>query len=168
MILRGLLIGGAAFLLTANPAPADPACSKLAWPLDKERALLLGATRTLASGATLEHFQDAAVTLGLKPAAEAKLPVTPAKPADPAKFSGFVSLPSEPPGDVIVSLSSEGWIDLVQNGTPLVSTAHTGDDNCPGLRKAVRFTLSGAALILEISNAPADHIAVAITPAPKP
>ncbi len=166
--MRGAALLAVALCLGTAPALADPVCSKLAWPLDKERALLLGATHTLTSGATLEHFQDAAVTLGLKPAAEAKLPVTPAKPADPAKFSGFVSLPSEPPGDVIVSLSSEGWIDLVQNGAPLVSTAHTGDDNCPGLRKAVRFTLSGAALILEISNAPADHITVAITPAPKP
>ncbi len=32
---------------------ADPVCSKLAWPLDKERALLNGATRSIASGAPL-------------------------------------------------------------------------------------------------------------------
>jgi hypothetical protein len=160
-----------ALVLSLGAAPAlaaDPACSKLAWPLDKERALLNGATRGIASGSALAHFLNEAITLGLKPAPAAGLPTAPGKPADPAKFSGYLTLPSEAAGDFVVSLASEGWIDLVQAGTSLNSTAHTGDDNCPGLRKAVRFTLSGAPLVLQIENAPADHIVLAITPAPKP
>jgi hypothetical protein len=44
-----------------------------------------------------------------------------------------------------------------------VSTAHTGDTNCPGLRKSVRFTLTALPLTLEISGAASDRIAVAVT-----
>jgi hypothetical protein len=166
--MRAALLTLVLSLSATSALAADPVCSKLAWPLDKERALLNGATRTIGSGSALERFQGEAITLGLKPAPAAGLPTAPGKPADPAKFSGYLNLPSELAGDFVVSLSSEGWIDLVQGGASLMSTAHTGDENCPGLRKAVRFTFSGALLVLQIENAPADHIVLAITPAPKP
>ena len=63
-----------------------------------------------------------------------------------------------------VSLSSEAWVDVIQNGHSIVASDHSGDPNCPGLRKSVRFTLTAAPVTLEISNAPDDHVRIAITP----
>jgi hypothetical protein len=42
--------------------------------------------------------------------------------------------------------------------------ADSGDANCPDLRKSVRFTLTAQPTTLEISNAPSDHILIAVTP----
>ncbi len=152
-----------AFLIAASPALADPLCSKLAWPLDKERALLQSPALEVANGSTLTVLPDTAIRLRLKPTAQAALPHASTKPGDPARFAGFVSLPSPPAGDLLVTLSSEAWIDLVQDGALILSTAHTGDASCPGLRKSVRFTVSTKPLTLEISDSHADQIEVVIT-----
>jgi hypothetical protein len=161
----------AAFLVLAlslgtTPAfAADAVCGKLTWPLDKERALLNGSVDAFASGATRKAMPERAISILLNPADKAALPLASTKPADPKKFGGFVILPVATAGDYLISLSAEGWIDAVQDGAALSSTAHTGDENCPGLRKSVRFTLAAKPLTLEISNAPADHIEITITPA---
>jgi len=153
-------------VLAAAPAFADDAvCSKLAWNLDAERALLNGTVDAFASGETRKAMPARAISLMLKKDADAALPTPPAKPLDPAKFGGFVVLPVAAAGDYLISLSAEGWIDAVQDGVVLTSTAHTGDGNCPGLRKSVRFTLAAKPLTIQISNAPADHIEIAVTPA---
>ncbi|HEY4944101.1 MAG TPA: hypothetical protein VII56_21915 [Rhizomicrobium sp.] len=165
MKLRTLFFVGAALLAVMGPALADPVCSKLAWPLDTERALLNGSVDAVPSGETRKAMPVRALSLMLNPGAKADLPFAPAKPADPAKFAGFVILPVASAGDYLVSLSAEGWIDAVQDGVSIASSAHTSDGNCPGLRKSVRFTLTAKPLTLQISNAPADHIEIAITPA---
>ncbi|HEY0300420.1 MAG TPA: hypothetical protein VGC36_03765 [Rhizomicrobium sp.] len=155
-----------ALSLGAAPAfAADAVCGKLAWPLDKERALLNGTVDAFASGAARKAMPARAISILLNPADKAALPVVSAKPADPAKFAGFAIFPVTVAGDYLVSLSSEGWIDAVQDGAVIASTAHTGDGNCPGLRKSVRFTLAAKPLTLQIGNAPAGHIEIAITPA---
>lgn len=157
-----------ALLCSAAPALADPPamCSKLGWPLDKERALLDGTVIAVPSGDTRKAMPTRALSLMLEPGAKVTLPLAPAKPADPAKFAGFVVVPVTTPGDYLISLSSEGWIDAVQNGVAVTSSAHTGDSNCPGLRKSVRFSLAAGQLTIQISNAPSDRIEIAITPAP--
>ena len=157
-------VGTLLLLLGTVPALADRACSKLAWPLDSERTLLNRQSETLQSGATVSNLPGSALTLALS--VGATLPHATTKPVDPAKFAGYVELPAEPAGDVFVSLSAEAWIDIIQDGTLLASTAFTGDANCPGLRKSVRFTLSGSPATLQISNAVANSIRIAITRAP--
>jgi len=163
---RAAVLGLVLSLGATSAFAADPVCSKLAWPLDTERALLNGSVDAFPSGETRKAMPPRAISLMLKPGTTAALPVASAKPADPAKFSGYVILPVAAAGDYLVSLSAEGWIDLAQDGTMVESTAHTGDPNCPGLRKSVRFTLEPKPATLEISNAPTDHIEIAITPAP--
>jgi hypothetical protein len=155
----------AALLLAATPALADPPCSRLSWPLDHERELLNGTVDAFPSGETKKALPPRAISLMLVPPAKAALPVPSAKPADATKFAGYVIFPVATPGDYLVSLSAEGWIDVVQDGVVVASTAHTGDPDCPGLRKSVRFPLKAGAVTLEISNAPGDHIEIAITPA---
>ncbi len=151
-------------MLAATPAAADDAvCGKLQWNLDTERALLNGTVDAFESGETKTAMPVRAMSLMLTKGAA--LPVALAKPIDPDKFGGFVVLPVAQAGDYLISLSSEGWIDAVQGGAALNSTAHTGDPDCPGLRKSVRFTLAAKPLSIQISNAPADHIKIAMTPA---
>ncbi len=53
---------------------------------------------------------------------------------------------------------------MIEGGKPIASAMHSGDPNCPGLRKSVRFTLSSKPVTLEISNAPDDHVAITVTP----
>ncbi len=72
--------------------------------------------------------------------------------------------PPAKPGLYQVTLSSEGWIDLVQEGKALDSADHSGVKNCPGLRKSVRFSVGAAPVTLQISGAPAASIKVAIRP----
>jgi len=80
-------------------------------------------------------------------------------------MSSYVTLPVTIAGDYLVSLSSEGWIDAIQDGAEVTWTAHTADPDCPGLRRSVRFTHGAKPLTLEIVNAPRSTIAIAITPA---
>ncbi|HEY0107180.1 MAG TPA: hypothetical protein VGB91_13945, partial [Rhizomicrobium sp.] len=120
----------------------------------------------VASGATRKAMPTRAIGLLLDPGAKVALPYASAKPVDAAKFAGFVTVPVTTAGDYLVSLSSEGWIEAIQDGAPLTSTAHTGDPDCPGLRKVVRFTLGAKPLTLQIANAPRGAVVLAITPAP--
>jgi hypothetical protein len=63
-----------------------------------------------------------------------------------------------------MSVSGEGWIDLVQEGKALDASDHSGAKSCPGLRKSVRFMLGASPVVLQISNAVADTIKVGIRP----
>ena len=105
----------------AAPAFAEEpvGCDKFTWPLDKERALLTSAdTIIVASGMKLALPLPVAVTIDLLPFADAKLPMAPERaPKQPSSFAGFVAVPAPPQaGSYKVTLSSEAWIDVVQDG----------------------------------------------------
>jgi hypothetical protein len=152
-----------ALLGAATPAlAADATCSKFNWPVDRELALLAAPRADTASGTVLSSGPPTAITLTL--ATGAALPTPSERPADPAKFAGFVTLTPARAGDYLVSLSGEAWIDVIQDGKPVASNAHSGDPNCPGLRKSVRFMLNARPVTIEISNGPEDRIQIAVTP----
>ena len=52
-------------------------------------------------------------------------------------------------------LSSEGWIDVVQDGHAVKSAAFSGALGCEGVRKSVKFDLAAQPLTLELSGVPA-------------
>ena len=160
-------VGAAVLALVLNviPALADPACTKLAWNLDHERALLNGPTVSVASGAMLASLPATALALTLQPGTSVPLPHASQKPTDPSKGAGFFTVHVLAAGDYVVSLSGEAWIDLVQGGNLVSSTGHTGDPNCPGLRKSVKFTLTAVPVTIEITNAATNALALSITPA---
>jgi hypothetical protein len=85
-------------------------------------------------------------------------------PKQPSSFAGFISVPAPPQGGSYkVTLSSEAWIDVMQDGHFLKSTAHTGASGCAGIRKSVKFNLDAAPFVVQLSNVPANKIGVAIT-----
>jgi hypothetical protein len=141
-------------------------CDSFKWPLDKERAAFADANlEKAASGAARGPLKEQFFVLALVPANDIAFTVQPGKKKDDG-FGGLVAFyPPEKPGVYQVTLSSEGWIDLVQEGKALDSADHSGAKKCPGLRKSVRFMIGAAPVMLQISGAPAGSIKIGIRPA---
>jgi hypothetical protein len=170
--LPALLAGCAALVITALPASAaEPAgCTGFLWPLGTELAWMEAADAEHAtSGATIARPPaDRAISLGLKPVSDVAFPVPPTatpKPGDAQSFGGFLKFGAISEGHYQISISSHGWIDVVQNGQTLDPTAHTGAKECSVLRKSVRFEIGSGPVTIEISGAPKDSIRIAVRPA---
>src|SRR3954449_1733617 len=164
---RSLLI---ASLLLAAPAWAaeEPSgCDKFKWPIERERAALTSPDRAkLISGGELASLPSTGVTLALVAPAEAKLPTPPERAPKEGTFAGFASIKNAPKaGLYTISLSSGGWLDVVQDGHFLKPTAFSGATDCDGLRKTVKFELSATPFVVQISGIKEDSISIAILPA---
>ena len=142
-------------------------CDKFKWPLDKERATLTGTDLPkMASGDRITWPIPWATILTLVPFADAKLPVPPElAPKSPASFAGFLraAAPAKA-GTYKVTLSSEGWVDVVQDGHAVKSSAFSGATGCEGVRKSVKFELTAQPLTIELSGVPSDSIGIAVSP----
>jgi hypothetical protein len=152
----------------AAPSGMSGGCEAFKWPLDKERSAFDSAQlEKVASGAARGPLADQSFALALAPAADVSYALPPShrrkKSADGAQFGGLVAFAAPATAGVYqVTLSTEGWVDLVENGTSLDSLDHSGSKGCPGLRKSVRFKLDGGPVVLQISDAPADTIKIGI------
>jgi len=122
-------------------------------------------TVTVASGMKLALPLPVAVTVDLSPFADAKLPTAPERaPRKPDSFAGFISVPGPAQSGVYkITLSSEAWIDVVQDGHFVKSVSHSGAMGCAGIRKSVKFEFAPAPFVLQFSSVPAKKIGVAIT-----
>jgi hypothetical protein len=153
-------------LSIASPALAQEpvGCDKFKWPLDHERALLASAS-PLASGAQMPKPLDAAVTLALVRLADAKLPAPPSRaPKNPQSNAGFASAPTiAKAGTYRVTLSTPSWIDVIQGGNVLQSTAFSGASGCTGVAKSVKFNLLAAPFTVELSGTPARAVGFVVT-----
>jgi hypothetical protein len=153
----------------AKPEPRQEpvGCDKFKWPLDKERATLNGSDLPkLASGASVTFPIPWASIMALAPFADAKLPVAPERaPKSPTSFAGFLQIPAPAKaGTYKITLSSEGWIDVVQDGHAVKSTAFSGALGCEGVRKSVKFDLAAKPLTVELSSVPESTIKIAVSP----
>lgn len=158
---RSALVVAAA--LAASPAlAAETGCDKLAWPIERERALLAKAT----PAGDAEHPLGAAIVLRLAPQSSAKLATAPERaPKLPAPFAGVARFSAAPkPGAYQVTLLHDGWVDLVQDDARLKSVAFTGVPDCPGVRKSVRFEIGARPFVVQVSDAKADAVAIVVTP----
>jgi hypothetical protein len=161
-----LLATFAALLIAAPALAQEPVgCDKFKWPLDHERALLASAV-PLASGAQMPKPLDSAVTVTLAPLADAKLPMPPSRaPKNPGSYAGFVSAPAIPQaGTYRVTLSAPAWIDVIQAGHALQSTAFSGASGCAGIAKSVKFDLAAAPFSVELSGTAAHALSFVVTP----
>jgi len=160
----------ALLLLGAAPAWAaeEPSgCDKFKWPIERERAALTAPDRAkLASGSELAALPSSGVTLALVAPAAAKLPTPPERAPKEGTFAGFASFKNVPKaGLYTVSLSSGGWLDVVQDGHFLKPKAFSGATDCDGIRKTVKFELSAAPFVVQVSGTKEDSISIAILPA---
>jgi hypothetical protein len=156
--------------LCATIAPAlaqEPVgCDKFKWSLDKERATLTGSDLpVLASGGHVTWPLPFATMVTLRPLADAKLPVAPERaPKSNTTFAGFIEVPAPAKAGVYaITLSSAGWIDVVQSGQPVKSIASTGATGCDGVRKSVKFTLAKMPFTVQLSGVEANSVGIAIS-----
>jgi len=159
----------AAVLMTIvfdGTAEAQSPCDQFQWPVRREMDWLSSAKlAAVASGAELTG--DGAFSLALQPMASIKYVVAPERqPKSSDTFGGFVTILAPSRGGTYqITLSDEAWIDVVQDGRRLASSAFSGKAGCDGVRKSVRFEIATGPLIIQISGAGADHIAIAAAPA---
>jgi hypothetical protein len=157
-----------AVCVAAGPALAQEpvGCDKFKWPLDKERATLTGTDLPkVISGNRINWRQPFATIVALVPLAEAKLPMAPERaPKSNESFAGFIQSPAPAKAATYkITLSSEGWIDVVQDGRRVQSITSTGVRGCDGVRKSVKFDLAATPFTIELSGIEANMIAIAIT-----
>jgi hypothetical protein len=158
-----------ALLLLAAPACAaeEPSgCDKFKWNIEHERAALTAPERVkLASGGELAALPSTGMTLTLRAPAEAKLPSPPERAPREGTYAGFATFKGPPKaGLYTVSLSSGGWVDLVQAGHFLKPKAFSGATDCDGIRKTMKYELSAGPFVLQVSGIKEERVSVAILP----
>jgi hypothetical protein len=153
-------------LLATVPAFAQEpvGCDKFKWPLDREKALLADA-KIIASAGDMQHSLSAAVMVTLVPFADAKLPTPPSRmPKSPDSYAGFVRAPAPPnAGTYRITLTLGAWVDVIQDGHTVESTAFSGGTGCEGVRKSVKFDLTATPFIIELSGTNARSVSLVVT-----
>ena len=158
----------AAFLLvllaTGSAAAAEDACTSFKWPIAREqKAFAAPGLPGLPGGGPLPA--GGAVRLTLAPQASVSYTVQPAKtPKHSPAYGAQLSLEAPPSTSLQVTLSGDAWVDVVQNGKALRSTAFSGMTGCAGIRKSVRFSLAPGPAVIAISDSPAATLDLAVVP----
>ncbi len=140
-------------------------CDQFKWSIERERGLFAAGANSAAAGAAIDP--GAAYVVELQPSDKVAYRLPPERPAKAGSFGATLTVGDiDKPGLYQVTLSGEAWLDAIQGAAAVKSSAFTGQKDCPGVRKSVRFDLKAGALILQISNSASASIDVAILPAP--
>ena len=153
MIRSALLLG---LLVIATPAVAD--CDAFKWSVARDREAL-AAAKPLAGEAAVGEGYEVTLTPGLT------LPVKPQREPKAGTSAAVIGVPKLDAGLYQITLSEEAWIDVAQGGALVKSSDFSGNKDCPGVHKSVRFPLGAGATTLEISNAAGGAIRLVIEPA---
>ena len=153
-------------VVPAWAAEEPSGCDKFKWPIERERAALTAPDRAkLASGGELTALPSTGVTLALRAPADAKLPTPPERAPREGTFAGFASIKNAPKaGLYTISLSSGGWLDVVQDGHFLKPKAFSGATDCDGIRKTMKYEISASPFVLQVTGVKQDAVSVAILP----
>jgi hypothetical protein len=168
-VLAAALIAASSFTAARTASALDiAACDQFAWPVTRERALFASKDlQHVASGTTLGSVPDRGVALELLPHDTVPYALAPSRQPKIANSSGGVVVISNvsKAGSYQVTASAEAWIDVIQDGKSLASTAHSGRRDCPDVRKSVRFDLQTGAVTIQVSGVDSKLIKLAILPA---
>jgi hypothetical protein len=153
----GALYGGAR-------AQEKDACDQFKWSVARERGWFATGVRPAASGATIAAEQGYAVTL--QPSGSVAFRLPPERAPKPDSFGATLSVADVgKPGLYQVTLSDEAWLDVIQGDAEVKSSAFSGQKDCPGVRKSVRFELKPGPAIIQLSNAGGAAINLSLAPA---
>jgi len=165
--MRPPCIAALSILASVSAGAQEPSgCDKFKWPLDKERATLNGTDLPkVNSGERIAWPIPFAATIALSTLADAKLPFPPERtPKSAASFAGFVQVSAPPKASTFkITLSGESWIDVVQDGHSVGSSAFSGATGCEGIRKSVKFELAPQPFTLQLSGAPTNSIRIVVS-----
>lgn len=169
MRISGLLPVAVCTIVLAASSTAFAAetggCESFAWPITTELQWLKATdSQPVASGAKLPVPPEKAISLSLEPMSAVSFPVAPTGRMKPEGYGGVVTFDDlgSAPGSYQVTLQFKAWVDVVQNGKALKSTAHSGKSDCDGVRKTIRFDLDTGPFTVEVSNVKTDAIKFAI------
>lgn len=143
--------------LRAASAAETGGCDAFAWPIATELQWMKASdSEAVTSGAKLAAPPAKAISLTLMPMTEVSFPVAPTsrKKGNAAEtFGGIVAFDgTTEPGVYQLSLATAGWVDVVQDGKALRSSAHSGKMDCDGVRKSVRFDIGAGPFSIELSG----------------
>ena len=161
-------VGLVAVALAAAPglarAQEGSGCGGFKWPLEAERAALIRADKpSLANGGALPL--SVATTLELQPLASAGLPKAPERaPKSARAFAGHFTLAAPAkPGIYRITISSGGWVDVLDGDAYLHPKAFSGATACDGMRKSVKFDLPSRPLVLQFSGVEGDQLSAIVS-----
>lgn len=156
-----LLAGGASAALAEDAN----GCDKFKWSVARERsAFATPSLQTIEPGKPLPGIMDPAV-VSLKPVVEAAFVRPPGhKPKDGTFGAVLKAPPIAVAGTYQITLSDDAWIDVIQDGREVRSSAVSAAPGCP-VRKSVRFVLRPGDATLEISGSAANSVKVELLPA---
>jgi len=144
---------------TSVAVAADTGCDAFKWPVAREQALFPAAPAA-RSGAELTVGQAVDFSLAAVDAISFEVPPEHAPAA--GTFGATASVTVPPEGELQFSLSDEAWIDVVQDGHAVKSSAFSGVKTCPGIRKSVRFKLTAGQATVQLSGAKKADLKVAV------
>jgi hypothetical protein len=134
-------------------------CDKFKWSIARERGWFATGAKPVAAGG--EVTLDQGFEVALAPVDSLHFVAPPERASKAGTFGGVLEIAIPKAGAYDVTLSAEAWVDVVQNGAIVKSADFSGQKNCPGVRKSVRFNLAAGDAKLQISNAEAAKIDVA-------
>src|SRR5215472_11489238 len=119
----------------------------------------------VASGSEVKWPLPFATMVALVPLVDAKLPIAPERsPKSQDTFAGSIQIAAPvKAGTYKITLSSAGWIDVVQDGHRVRSTAATGATGCEGVRKSVKFELAASPFTVQLTGIEANTIGLVIS-----
>ena len=107
-----------------------------------------------------------AVTAVLHPTREVKYASQPEKPGGSVAHGGMFEVKIDKAGTYRVGIGSGAWIDMLQNGKVLESTAHGPGPACTTVRKTVAFQLKPGRYVLQLSGNADPKLAVIVANEP--
>ncbi len=157
------------FALTALMAWAGSAfadCEHFRWPLAREKAWFAGTAAPVEAGGQVDAA-DRAYLLALKPTEAAGYLLPLEKPAASGTYGGVIKVAAIPkPGLYQITLSREGWIDVIQDNARVKTRGVSRQRDCANMRKSVRFQLNAGPAALQLSGVDSPSIALAVASAP--
>ena len=153
-----ILIGS---LIAVAPASAD--CDHFKWSVAREVGWFKGSPTPMPAESG-EATTGTAYALTL--AKDIKLPYLPERAPGKDTYTAVVKVPKLEPGVYQITLSGEAWVDVAENDLLVKSSDFSGQKDCPGVRKSVRFNLASGPATIQISNASANALNFAISPSP--
>jgi hypothetical protein len=85
---------------------------------------------------------------------------TPEKSPAASTFAGLLELKPASAGTYVIAASNGAWLDVLQDGKPIASSAHAHGPTCSTIHKQVEFQLTPGRYVLQISSTPEAHIGV--------
>jgi hypothetical protein len=161
---RITLLLSALAVLTA--APAFATCDDPAWDTATVMARLAAAV-SVAAGQSLDRGTTAGLTVSLAPVSGVPFDVPPERPPrNPDPRGAVLHFDAGTAGTYRIALSARAWIDVVQDGKYLAPVAFVDFMDCADLHKIVAFEVGAGPFTLQLSDATAPSVTIALTRAP--